>query len=111
MPGALRNAWITDYEIGCVGALALFASPMLLLLSGGNWNRREIKLVELWRLKEGPNQFNHGLMVIVRKFSKSIRLGIPASLPMEQVAQRLHEVGIPVALNDWIPVEEQQTIA
>jgi hypothetical protein len=103
IPNVQRMVSLTDNEISCVGALMMFGGPIHLLTGMGQWNRREIKTVQLLRPAEPGNKFPFGLMLITPKYAKPKQLAVPSSVVLNDVANHLHSIGVDVQLSEWEP--------
>ncbi|MBD3676528.1 MAG: hypothetical protein HUJ26_23705 [Planctomycetaceae bacterium] len=101
LPNIQRVVTLTDNDISCIGTLMMFGGPISLLTGTGQWNRREIKTVQLLRTGEPGNDYSFGLMIITPKHAKEKQLAIPLTVSLSDVANHLHTVGIDVRLSDW----------
>jgi hypothetical protein len=100
LPTLQRFVSITEHGIDCMGAW-LGTSPLLWPLAVGHWNRRELKNIELLRPREGKNRFDHPLIIVIPKYVSSAFIGVASTVPVEQIADTLHSIGIPVHLSGW----------
>jgi hypothetical protein len=77
------------------------ASLLLGLLSLGALTRPEIRAVVLRRAREEGNRLPYGIMTVELKYARPAVFAVPNKLPLESVAQVLHDNGIPVTLTRW----------
>jgi hypothetical protein len=105
VPTLQRKVSLTDKDIGCAGTLMMFGgmSNLLHMIVGrmGQWNRREIKLVQLLRPGEPGNRFSFGLMIVTPKYAAPRKMGVPCDVPLDEVATRLHAMQLIVQLSGW----------
>jgi hypothetical protein len=112
LPTFQRAISISEYEIHCVGALMMLGGggALQLLMGMKQWNRREIKQVTLLRASESGNSFSHGVMTVVPKYASSHQIGVPRSVSLTELADRLHVMGISVELAEWTPASEEAVV-
>lgn len=104
IPTLQRVVSISNSEISCVGAFMVFGGGVLSLLMGmAQWNRRELKQVSLQRPGEPGNPYSFGLMTITLKHAAPKKVGIPGGVCLNDVADQLHSMEIPVELTEWAP--------
>jgi len=102
LPNLQRMVAITDKDISCIGSFAMFGGPIQLIMGMGNWNRKEIKHIQLLRPGEEGNRFLFGLMIITPKYSKPQPIAVPSKVSLDAVATSLHSIDIPVQLSGWV---------
>jgi hypothetical protein len=105
IPTLQRVVSISDSQISCVGAFMVFGGVISVLMSMAQWNRRELKQVTLQRPGEAGNPYSIGLMTITLKHAAPKKVGIPSGVCLNDVADQLHSMEIPVELTEWVPPE------
>lgn len=103
LPNIQRLVTLTDSDISCIGTLMALGGPIHLLLGPKQWNRREIKHVQLLRTGELGNEFPFSLMVITPKYARAKKLAVPSTVTLNDIADHLCSIGVDVELTDWQP--------
>lgn len=102
-PNAQRIVSVSDKGLSCVGAFMALGGPIHLLTGMRNWNVRELKQVTFLRAGEADNVFPFGLMVVRPKYASAKRIGVPTTVSLNAIADRIHDMGVEVQLSDWRP--------
>jgi hypothetical protein len=108
LPYYQRIVTLTEHEISCLPQPMLGAGVqgLAILLGMQQWNKREIKHVQLLRPKEPGNRFAFGIMIVKPKYAASRQMAVPTSVSLEDVAARIQSMGLPVQLSGWNPAPE-----
>jgi hypothetical protein len=88
----------------CFGTTNIFVGS---LCATTNWNKREIKEVQLFRPNKEENTFPFGIMVVTRKYAKAKKFGVPVTVNFDEIADHFHSMEIDVKLTDWEPLEKE----
>jgi hypothetical protein len=112
LPYYQRIVTLTENEISCLPkpTLAGGAQGLAILLGLQQWNKREIKHVELLRPKEPGNRFSFGIMIVKPKYAAPRQMAVPTSVSLDDVAARIHSMGLPVQLSGWNPALAQPAV-
>jgi hypothetical protein len=111
LPNLQRIVSVTSTQISCMGGFMMFGGPIHLITGMRQWNCREIRSVQLLRTGEPDNEFPFGLMIVTPKHAAARRLGVPATTSLDDVADRIHAMGVAVQLSNWQPKASKDNAA
>lgn len=94
-----RTIVITDHGIECLGIFASVGHPIWSIIGSATWNRHEIGSVMILRPGEAGNRFSYSVMQVCLKHAQPRLLGIKPGKPVDQIAERIRAMNVPVELS------------